>query len=228
MNRLIAVLTYNVPHRKTYDTLCLLKSRGYKNITVFAQPVTYAKKRQPWICHRPELIFSIPEPSMLCSSLGFQYVEGEFKNSINKKYNDAIFLLCGAGLLHTEFVQTHRIINSHPGYIPLARGLDAYKWSIYNKLPIGVTTHFLGSYIDAGEVIERREVLVNAFDTFHSVAQRIYENEIDILVGAIEKVDIEHEMILPSDENDLFKRMPEDKERELFQKFEEYKQLIIQ
>ena len=71
-------------------------------------------------------------------------------------------------------------------------------------------------------------MLVNAFDTFHSVAQRIYENEIDILVGAIEKVDIEHEMILPSDENDLFKRMPEDKERELFQKFEEYKQLIIQ
>lgn len=29
---IIRVLTYNVAHRKTYDTLCLLKARGYEDV----------------------------------------------------------------------------------------------------------------------------------------------------------------------------------------------------
>ena len=50
----IAVLTYNQKHRKTYDTLCLLKAKGYSNVRVFGQPMTYRKKRYPLIEHRPE------------------------------------------------------------------------------------------------------------------------------------------------------------------------------
>ena len=30
--RNVAVLTYNQKHRKTYDTLCLLKANGYQNV----------------------------------------------------------------------------------------------------------------------------------------------------------------------------------------------------
>ena len=37
----IAVLTYNQPHRKTYDTICLLKAKGYENVVVYAQEMTY-------------------------------------------------------------------------------------------------------------------------------------------------------------------------------------------
>lgn len=219
----IAVLTYNVRHRKTYDTLCLLKTFGYNNITVFAQPMTYVKKRQPLIVHRPELNMHIPEPRELCANLGYEYIEGDFKDSIDRRYDNTIFLLCGAGLLPDEFVSSYRIVNSHPGYIPLARGLDAYKWSIWYGLPVGVTTHFLGSYVDAGEVIERRIIEVRENDTFHAVAQRIYENEIDMLVNAVEKVDEEHEFMIPLEGSELFKRMPEGKEQDLFRKFDEYK-----
>lgn len=220
----IAVLTYNVPHRKTYDTLCLLKARGYGNIAVFAQPMTYVKKRHPLIAHRPELIFSIPGTRELSENLGFSYVEGEFKDIIDSRYNDAIFLVCGAGLLPDEFVATHTIINAHPGYTPLARGLDAYKWSIHYDFPIGATTHYLGKYVDAGEVLERREIGVRTFDTFHSVAQRLYENEIDMLVGAVEKLDKPHDLIIPEDPDRVFKRMPEEIERHLFEEFEKYKE----
>lgn len=220
----IAVLTYNVKHRKTYDTLCLLKSRGYE-VTVYAQPMTYVKKRQPMVQHRPELIMDIPELPVLCKNFGFELIEGEFASTIGYE-NDrdsVIYLLCGAGLLQDEFIQAHRIVNGHPGFIPYARGLDAYKWSIYNGLPIGVTTHFLGDYVDAGEVIERRPIEVHEFDTFHSVSQRIYENEIDMIVGAIDKIDEEHEMIVPPEDSVVFKRMPEGKEQELFERFEEHK-----
>lgn len=224
----ISVLTYNVPHRKTYDTLCLLKARGYNDVTVYAQPMTYVKKRQPLISHRPEMVMNYPEPSDLCKNLGFEYIEGGFNNTIGFKEdkNSVVYLLCGAGLLPDEFIFAHRIINAHPGYIPLARGLDSYKWSVYNGLPIGVTTHFLGEYVDAGEVIERRKIDVKEYDTFHSVSQRLYENEIDMLVGSLNHIDVKHEFIIPA-EAVVFKRMPEENERELFSKFEEYKSTHI-
>ena len=220
MRRNIAVLTYTVSHRKTYDTLSLLKARGYKDVTVFAQPMTYVKKLQPLIAHRPGMNFSIPEVDKLCENLGYKFIEGEFGVTVSGNYDNHIFLLCGAGLLPEDFVFSHRIINSHPGYIPLARGLVAYKWSVYNNLPIGVTTHFLGAYVDAGEVIERRSIKVEEFDTFHSIAQRIYENEIDMLVGAIDFADKDHNFIIPAKDSVPFKRMPEELERELFDRFD--------
>ncbi len=213
----IAILTYNKKHRKTFDTLCLLKAKGYEDVTVYAQPMTYVKKRYPLIKHRPELVTDIPEPERLCKNLGYEYLEGEF-DAMEDIGEDALFLLCGAGLLRETFVKKHRIINSHPGYIPFARGLDSYKWSVYYNLPIGVTTHFIGEYIDGGEIIERREITIEKYDTFHSVAYRVYEHEIDMLVGAIEIADNEHEFIIP--ENEIYKRMPENLEEKLLYIFE--------
>ena len=229
----IGVLTYK-KHRKTYDTLCLLKARGYKNVTVFAQPFTYQKKKWPLITHRPGLIVDIPEPADLAANLGYKYIEGAFADTIltdshngnaadyedvREDRKDRIFLLCGAGLLPDSFIASHRIVNSHPGFIPLARGLDSYKWSLYLGLTIGVTTHFLGVYVDGGEVIERREIRPTPYDTFHSVAQRVYENEIDMLVGALERLDEKHIFIVPDENIAPFRRMPEDKERELIERF---------
>lgn len=218
--RNVAVLTYNQRHRKTYDTLCLLKARGYKAVWVYAQPMTYSKKTYPLIEHRPNQIMSIPTPKELCENLGYEYREGNFEEIITNK--DMIYLLCGASLLENEFVNSYRIINSHPGYIPFARGLDAYKWSVYYQLPLGVTTHFLGDYVDAGEIIEQRKIEIKKYDTFHSVAQRIYENEIDMLVGAVESADQKHQVVIP-DSNEIFKRMPHALEKKLFENFENYK-----
>jgi len=225
LNKQIGILTYNVPHRKTYDTLCLLKAKGYKNVKVFAQPMTYVKKRQPLIKHRPELNMEIPDIQEMSQNFDYEYCEGEFSDIIGDRYDSMIFLLCGAGLLADDLVRKHRIINAHPGYIPYARGLDAFKWSIWYGLPVGVSTHFLGDYVDAGEVIEIREINIGQYDTFHSVAQKVYENEIDMLVGAIDKVDDEHRLVIPSKDSEVFKRMSEDSERLLFDKFEEYKSI---
>lgn len=217
----IGVLTYNQKHRKTYDTLCLLRAKGYQNVTVFAQEMAYVKKCYPLISHRPELIMDIPNPEELCRDLGYEYREGNFEDAI--KEDDSIYLLCGAGLLQESFVKSHRIINSHPGYSPYARGLDAYKWSIYYGLPLGVTSHYLGKYIDAGEIIERREIFINQYDTFHSVAQRIYENEIDMIVNAVKKAEDKHEYIIPT--NEIFRRMDKEKEKTLFSKFEKLREM---
>ena len=100
--------------------------------------------------------------------------------------------------------------------------MDAYKWSVYYGLPIGATTHIIGEYVDAGEIIERREISVSQFDTFHSIAQLVYENEIDMLVGAISKINEEHSFFAPPGNSEIFKRMPADKEKELFDCFERH------
>lgn len=222
----IAVLTYNKKHRKTFDALCLLRAKGYDHVTVYAQPMTYVKKGYPLIEHRPGLVMDIPEPDQLCRNFGYEYLEGEFAVTAESAGRDVLFLLCGAGLLQEPFVKKHRIVNSHPGYSPFARGLDSYKWSVYYNLPIGVTTHVIGEYVDAGEIIERREIGVNWQDMFHSVAQRIYENEIDMLVGAVEHMDEKHEYIIPK--NEIFKRMPAKIEENLPDKFQQYKKMKLE
>lgn len=142
MKKKVAVLTYPVKHRKTYDTLSLLKANGYNDVNVYAVPFSYRKKVFPLIQHRPEMNFQIPEPGELCQNLGYRYKEGELESfSIG---NERIVLIGGAGILPDKFVKSHIIINSHPGFIPNCRGLDAFKWAIAEMQPLGVTTHFVG------------------------------------------------------------------------------------
>ena len=55
---LIAVISYNTPHRKTQDVLFQLKAKGYENICVLALPfVKRENPFQPIFVHRPRLQF---------------------------------------------------------------------------------------------------------------------------------------------------------------------------
>ena len=217
----IAVLTYPVKHRKTYDVLSLLKANGYTDVKVFAIPLHYQKKFFPLISHRPEMNFQLPEIGDFCVNLGYDYELGKLESfNIDKK---RIVLIAGAGILPKEFVDEHNIINAHPGYIPNCKGLDAFKWAIAEMQPIGVTTHLLGGEIDGGEIIERRIIDIYKTDTFHSVAYRVYENEVSMLVEAVEKISDRH-LITDSSENyEIHKRMPKSIEQNLLEMFEQYK-----
>lgn len=217
----IALLTYPVKHRKTYDVLSLLKANGYTDVKVYAIPFHYQKKQFPIIQHRPEMNFQIPEISQLCFNLGYRYEQGELDSfNIDK---ERIVLIAGAGILPEEFVDRHIVINAHPGYIPNCRGLDAFKWAIAEEQPVGVTTHLLGGEVDMGKIIERRIIDIYKTDTFHSVAQRVYENEISMLVAAIEKSEDKHLGTVSVENYEIHKRMPRNIEKNLMEMFEQYK-----
>lgn len=216
---MINLLTYNVPHRKTYDVLCLLKAKGYKNISVYAKPFSYKKTYKPLIEHRPIMIYQNID---YIKNFAEKYIEIKDYSEIVAGKNE-IFLICGATFLPDSFIETYKIINSHPGYIPQMRGLDSFKWAIYEDLPIGVSTHIINkNYIDTGEIIERKIVDVYKNDTFHAVAYRQYELEILMLVNAISKINEQHEFIKP-DLKEVRKRMPNNIEESLIEKFETYK-----
>ncbi len=219
--RKVAVLTYTVKHRKTFDLLSLLKGNGYEDVIVYATPFHYIKKKFPIYQHRPEMNYKIPEIEELCKNFGYICEVGQF-NSFSIE-QERVILIAGAGILPEDFVKSHTVINAHPGYIPECRGLDALKWAVVGNKPIGVTTHLIGEFVDAGMIIERRRIEINSSDTFHALAQRVYENEISMLVEAIEKCDKCNLTFIAPGDNKLYKRMPEKIEKELLNKFEQYK-----
>lgn len=222
----IGVLTYNIRHRKTYDIICLLKALGYKNVFVYALPLQYKKSFTPMLQHRPEMPWPI-DTDMLCNSFSYKYIEIKDYSDINRM-NGEIMLVGGAALLPDVFIQKYRVINAHPGYIPNCRGLDAYKWAIYERQPIGVTSHLIGEEVDAGEVILREMVPVYPYDTFFSLAQRVYEMEIKILIESIQ-------CIIQGNKTEyigggtyiVHKRMPKHIECNLLKAFEIYKTEVL-
>ncbi len=212
---MIGLLTYDVPHRKTYDVLCLLKAKGYDDVIVFAKPHHYQKTFQPLIEHRPPCTNQIP-PEELCRRFGYRYCAGLDETGLAPKTK---ILICGAGIVEQSVINRHILLNAHPGYLPNVRGLDALKWAILEEKPIGVTTHQLGDEVDAGLMIDRKLVPIKPYDTFHAVAQRQYEMEVNMLVEAIEKVDTATAHITPG-QHELKRRMPHDLEKQLLPQFD--------
>lgn len=217
----VAVLTYPSKHRKTFDVLSLLKAKGYNDVEVCAIPFSYNKKNFPLIAHRPEMNYEIPGLEEICINLGYKYKTGKL-NDLNIE-KQRIVLIAGAGILPDDFITSHKVINAHPGFIPNCRGLDAFKWAIFENEPVGVTTHLIGDYIDAGLVIERRLIELRQSDTFHALAQRVYENEVSMLVEAIEKSDSNTLNMIYPENYKLHKRMPQEMEKQLLSRFEDYK-----
>ena len=119
--------------------------------------------------------------------------------------------------------KNNKIINSHPGYLPNLKGLDALKWAIYADQPIGVSTHYISDKADEGELIERIIVPVYFEDTFHSLCYRIYDTEIDMLVNAIMMIEqnISGLDVLGDDEFRANRRMPHHIENIMISKFED-------
>ena len=215
----VGVLTYQTLHRKTYDTLCLLKARGYDEVVVYAVPLHYKKKFQPLLEHRPPLKPNMPSTEEVCRNFSYNYknIENNYRG-IDMPYK-SIVLVCGCGILPHEIIDNYYVLNAHPGYLPNCRGLDAFKWAIYENQPIGVTAHRIGNEVDAGEVLERRVISILRTDNFDTLAMKVYENEIDMLVNSIELVCQPHQFI-SSGGYPLHKRMPNKLEETLGERLE--------
>lgn len=223
----IAVISYNTPHRKTQDVLNGLKAKGYKNVNVFALPFVQRENPfKPIYQHRPSKSIQV-EPIDFCQNFGYDFdltTADTLNNQLNEFRADYV-IIAGAGLLPDELVENHKIINTHPGFLPLTRGLDSLKWAITKGVKIGVTTHFVDTEADAGFLIEQQYVPIFENDTFHSVAYRQYEIEIEMLVNSIELIPTLTEFkSLSSNEFEATRRMPKAIEENLMLAFDVYKE----
>lgn len=171
------LLTYDKPHRKTQDLAFRLSCQDF----VFTLAVIPWEER---VNHKPlynTKLSPIKEitPELMAANLCIDIVQ--FKE-IPKGSNVAIG---GAGILSKEFTRDNTVINSHCGWLPRVRGLDALKWAIYYNDHIGCTTHIIDEKTDKGLLIERKEVDLYPTDTLYSIAIRQYELELDMLVDCM-------------------------------------------
>jgi phosphoribosylglycinamide formyltransferase-1 len=162
--------------------------------------------------------------SVFCKNLGLDLIlttKPELFDELDKLGDIEYVLLATGNIIEERIVNRYRVINSHPGYLPDIKGLDALKWAVYFKEKIGVTTHFVNNKVDDGIIIERNIVPLYKSDTFHNLAYRQYEMEVDMLISSVKTEPMN--VKVAENKYGTFRRMPNRLEPEMLEKFEELK-----
>ena len=216
----IGIITYDYAHLKTEQLVCrYIQNEKISEINLYALPFTPREQRAVIIPHRPDMTRSVPTKSLEeLTKVKFQKWNG--KEAINE-FND-IFIIGGAGILDIAFANSKPIVNAHPGIIPLTRGLDSFKWAIYNNNPVGNTLHLIDNEVDKGEILQIKYTPVFSSDSLETLARRHYELEIDMLANILDVID---SRVVPSDiEKPATMRMKADIEAEMVRKFDDWKE----
>ena len=182
-NKNIVLFVYSFPHKKTLKGMQLIKSYGFKNITVIAAPKIELKFRQSKnrISVREE---EIVKPYELAKEYGWKAIEAEHNSketvSFLNKIRPEIGVILGARILSEEVIKcfSKGIVNFHPGVLPENRGLDNLKWAIFNNIPQGVTTHFIDKNIDEGVLIKKDIVDVEHDDSVYDINSKLLDSEL--------------------------------------------------
>ena len=182
----VGLISYQIGHHKTWKLAHRFRLKGYR-VTIYGFPFTDRPKNLSLFSDRPQQIFPI-DVDMMSKKYGFDYV-------IVDSWSDECALLLGAGdgspqvyvvcigkIIPPAFLENRVFINAHPGLLPQNRGVDAFKWSVINGWPIGVTIHIIDNQIDGGLIIRRERIPIYPSDNFKTVASRNYELECDMLV----------------------------------------------
>jgi phosphoribosylglycinamide formyltransferase-1 len=142
---------------------------------IFALPFTPRKQRVVLFPHRPDQTDAVVS-EILAKKHDIPYIKCEKDTDIDNSCD--IYLILGAGLLSKKFIEGKHIVNCHPGIIPAVRGLDSFKWAIYEMKPLGITLHYIDAETDAGEIISVIPTNIYKTDSISTLARRHYENEI--------------------------------------------------
>lgn len=88
-------------------------------------------------------------------------------NKIKELAPDIIIGAFWVTILKPEIINIppYGCINFHPGYLPYNRGVNPNVWPMVEDTPAGVTLHYIDSNIDTGDIVARRIVEINPYDT---------------------------------------------------------------
>lgn len=216
----IGLITYDYNHLKTEQVFhLLLQSKGSHNFQFYALPFAPRAPREIELHHRPNQAEAV-HPKVLADAHQIPY----FRCANDTEIDDScdLYLALGAGILSAQAIAGKKIINCHPGIIPAVRGLDAFKWALYDGQPLGITLHYIDEHVDAGELISIVRTPVYKTDSIHELARRHYENEIFVMAmfdRYLENPVFLNEKLIVGEAK---RRMPKQKELELLEKFPGY------
>lgn len=218
----ICLITYPVPHLKTQQVFFNILRRGsVDKISFMYVPYIKRAKRAVIIHHRPSQFIGV-DPISLQRKYNIQSFELDDWSAASSEHD--LFIICGSNLLPIDFASNAKILNAHPGLLMQSRGLDSFKWSIYNLVPVGVSLHYINSEVDAGTILYTEMTPVFREDDISTFALRHYEAEIDLLSNYDRYLNITTPKVYPS--SDVRKRMPHNEESDMVRLFEKYQELF--
>ena len=184
----VGLLTYRTGHLKTWELATRLLSKGFR-VSVYAFPFKLRPPKDDGrYPDRPNALISLPLEEY-CDRMGIRLVvmpgwddeHAPLLGAPGHADTPEIFLHCIAKIVPASFIGGRVILNCHPGLLPHNRGVDAFKWSLLNDWPFGITLHVIDAEIDRGVILKRAKIPVLSTDTFRDVCDRAYAMEIDLM-----------------------------------------------
>ncbi len=228
----IGIITYQYPHLKAEQMILALLEEKDLQLKIYAAPYKQRTERKVRLMHRPPHQYAAT-PEEMASKFSLSYKACDSYLDIDDACD--VYLIAGAGIIPAQSITGRRIVNAHPGIIPYSRGLDSFKWAIYNMIPVGNTLHYISEEVDMGETIAIRETPVFMSDTLEVLARRHFESEVYLISNALSYIRKGSPVISPYMQdymhknpqiNEPTRRMSLEMEDELYIKFEQYKKLF--
>jgi phosphoribosylglycinamide formyltransferase-1 len=92
-------------------------------------------------------------------------------------------------ILAPQFVQSFKVINSHPALLPLFPGAHAVRDALAaGATQTGTTIHWVDEGVDTGEIIAQERIDVISTDTEESLHERIKIIERGLIVATIPQI----------------------------------------
>jgi len=225
----LGVFCYNFKHWKTQTGLQNLILHNFKPTVVFAADPVELKFYRSKIRIAPKDLF-LTHPKDICDFHDIEYFNvkhnSEEVSNIVKKHNLDLGIILGARILKPVAYKNFKIgvLNMHPGILPENRGLDTIKWAITKNLDQGVTTHLIDNKIDRGLLIDKKTINIYKDDTLLDLQIRVQNLEQKMMIESIKTLqDQGTERLQSLGSGEYHKSIPPDVEKQLFDKFKEYK-----
>ena len=109
-----------------------------------------------------------------------------------EKYN--VKFICLAGFMKifsSNFINSFngKIVNIHPSYLPMYKGLNTSVRALENKEKFsGCTVHYVSSKLDSGQIILQKKVKITKNETESSLDKKIIKEEHKLYRAAILKI----------------------------------------
>lgn len=228
----ICVFAYDFPHFKSEYGLKKLISHGYIISGVIAQPYKLLNVPRSNFKLSPKLPVS-GELQELCHKNSIKFLicdhDSDEAYEFIDEINPDIGVILGARILKQKTIakMKEKILNIHPGLIPLNRGLDNFKWAIIKNLPMGNTAHFIDSKIDLGKIIAFTETKLYNDDSISDFYLRHFFGEFDLMIKALKIIQERQENLTEATTsgaaNNYFSAVPDDLDEDIPIYFERYK-----
>ena len=147
------------------------------------------------ICDRPQAkVIEIAQEfgikAEVLELIGDRNIWNQALKELVGKYQPDLVVSAGfMRILAPEFVQSFKVINSHPALLPLFPGAHAVRDALAAGVTeTGTTIHWVDEGVDTGQVIAQQRIEITLGDTEESLHERIKIIERGLIVATIPQV----------------------------------------